>query len=35
MKSSKAEIRIFKHHDINDLKAILEDIKKNGLKNGK
>jgi len=35
MKSSKAEIRIFKHNDINDLKSKLEDIKKNGLKNGK
>ena len=34
MKSSKAEIRIFKHNDINDLKAILEDVKKNGLKSG-
>ena len=35
MKSSKAEIRIFKHNDINDLKSKLEDVKKNGLKNGK
>ena len=35
MKSSKAEIRVFKHNDILDLKSILEDVKKNGLKNGK
>ena len=35
MKSSKAEIRIFRHNDINDLKSILDDVKKNGLKNGK
>ena len=35
MKSSSAEIRIFKHNDINDLKSKLEDVKKNGLKNGK
>ena len=34
MKSSKAEIRIFKHNDINDLKNLLENVKKNGLKNG-
>ena len=35
MKSSRAEIRIFKHNDILELKSILEDVKKNGLKNGK
>jgi serine palmitoyltransferase len=35
MKSSKAEIRIFKHNDIRDLKSKLDDVKKNGLKNGK
>ena len=35
MKSSKAEIRIFKHNDISDLKSKLDDVKKNGLKNGK
>ena len=35
MKSSQAEIRIFQHNDISDLKVKLEDVKKNGLKNGK
>ena len=35
IKSSTEEIRIFKHNDMNDLKAKLEDVKKNGLKNGK
>ena len=34
MKSSSAEIRIFKHNDILDLKSKLEDVKKNGLKDG-
>ena len=35
MKSSKAEIKIFKHNDIYDLQAKLDDVKKNGLKDGK
>ena len=35
MKSSKAEIKIFKHNDIYDLKAKLDEVKKNGLKDGK
>ena len=35
MKSSTEEIRIFKHNDMNDLKSKLEEVKKNGLKNGK
>ena len=35
MKSSKAEIKIFKHNDIYDLKSKLDEVKKNGLKNGK
>ena len=35
MKSSTEEIRIFKHNDMNDLRSKLEDVKKNGLKNGK
>ena len=35
MKSSSEEIRIFKHNDIKDLKSKLDDVKKNGLKNGK
>ena len=34
MKSSPVEIRIFKHNDVKDLKSKLEDVKKNGLKNG-
>ena len=35
MKSSKAEIKIFKHNDIYDLKSKLDEVKENGLKNGK
>ena len=35
MKSSSAEIKIFKHNDIYDLKSKLDEVKKNGLKNGK
>ena len=35
MKSSTEEIRIFKHNDMNDLKSKLDEVKKNGLKNGK
>ena len=35
MKSSIEEIRIFKHNDMNDLKSKLDEVKKNGLKNGK
>ena len=34
MKSTKSEIRILKHNYINDLYAILEDMKKKELKNG-
>lgn len=34
MKSSNAEIKVFKHNDMNDLKKKLEDLKKNGMKNG-
>ena len=35
MKSSTEEIRIFKHNDMADLKSKLDEVKKNGLKNGK
>ena len=35
MKSSTEEIRIFKHNDMEDLKSKLDEVKKNGLKNGK
>ena len=35
MKSSTEEIRIFKHNDMVDLKSKLDEVKKNGLKNGK
>ena len=35
MKSSTEEIRIFKHNDMIDLKSKLDEVKKNGLKNGK
>ena len=35
IKSSTEEIRIFKHNDMNDLKAKLEEVKQKGLKNGK
>ena len=35
MKSSKAEIKIFKHNDIYDIKSKLDEVKENGLKNGK
>ncbi|GAB1221738.1 hypothetical protein ENUP19_0083G0121 [Entamoeba nuttalli] len=34
MRSSNAEVKVFKHNDILDLKAKLEDLKIHGMKNG-